>query len=236
MGSRATRPIVSVVIPVYNREALLRPALASVLAQDYSSFEVVVVDDGSSDGSALVAETFFGVKTIRQSNRGPSAARNTGIAATTGEYVCFVDADDRIPPNKLSLQADYLTQHPDVGCVLGRQEVRFVGVEQPDWFKRDPVYHDLTGINFITAMVRRSVLEEVGGFNEEFRTGEDRDLMIRLRSRGVRMEILPNVVLFRTFHGDNLTLQAPAGGATLLNSLRDKLAQERADADAKGGP
>jgi len=99
-----SRPLVSVVIPVYNAEPFLREALDSVLAQDYEPFEVIVVDDGSTDGSGTIARSYPEVRYLRQENQGPAVARNAGIAAAQGEFLAFFDADDVMLPNKLSVQ------------------------------------------------------------------------------------------------------------------------------------
>jgi GT2 family glycosyltransferase len=107
--------------------------------------------------------------------------------------------------------------------VLGRQE----WIEPPPWDTRDPVYGDLDGIPFNSLMLRRSAFEEVGGFDESFIHGEDRDLLFRLRERGIGIEVIPEVVVFRRFHGDNLTLSAPST-SPMLRSLRQKLERERA--------
>ena len=125
-------PLVSVVVPVYNAEEFVGAAIESLLAQDYSSFEVIVVDDGSSDASADVAGSFPGVQVVRQSNAGPAAARNAGIERARGEFVAFHDADDLVPPTKLSVQVRFLLEHQEVDCVLARQE----WIDPPAWPKR----------------------------------------------------------------------------------------------------
>src|SRR6185312_28777 len=97
--------LVSVLIPVYNAEAFVAEALASVFAQDYEPFEVIVVDDGSTDGSAAVVQADPRVRYFRQENRGPSEARNLAARHARGELFAYVDADDIVPPHKLRVQA-----------------------------------------------------------------------------------------------------------------------------------
>ena len=220
-------PHVSVVVAVYNGEATIRAALASLVAQDYEPFDIVVVDDGSTDGTADVVREFDTVDYVRQENSGPGAARNAGVARARGTLLAFLDADDEAVPRKLSLQADYLQRNPAVGCVVGRQEVEFVGIEQPAWLQRDAVFGDLAGIGFTTAMIRRESFEAVGGFDPDRRLqgSEDRDLMVRLRAAGVGIEVLPEVVIRRRFTGSNLTLRQPS--SMLLASLKSKLDRER---------
>src|SRR5262245_42249310 len=110
--------LVSVVMPVYNGERHLREAIDSVLRQTHRNLELIVVDDGSTDGSAEIARAFGDqVRLIRQANVGSAVARNVGIASARGEFVAFIDADDGWVSNKLELQVRYLVEHPDVGMV-----------------------------------------------------------------------------------------------------------------------
>ena len=122
------KPLVSVVIPTYNRAALLADALASVDAQvgtgSLFEVEIVVVDDASSDETAAVVQRHPSVRYIRHStNRGGSAARNTGIAASTGSLIAFLDDDDLWLPNKLALQVPVLQAHPEAGGVYSHMRV-----------------------------------------------------------------------------------------------------------------
>ncbi len=111
-------PLVSIIIPAYNSAGSLLRAVDSVFTQTYRDFEVVVVDDGSVDQTKEVIFTYQDkVRYINQDNRGPGAARNTGIQAALGQYLVFLDADDELLPNKLELQLDYLERHPRVDVV-----------------------------------------------------------------------------------------------------------------------
>lgn len=216
-------PLVTVVVPVYNGEQFVRAAIESVLAQDHPTFEVIVVDDGSEDASAEIAGSFAEVHLIRQANAGPAAARNAGIERAKGEFVAFHDADDVLPPNKLSLQVAYLLAHTEVDCALGRQE----WIDPPPWLTEDSVYGELGGIPLPSAMVRADVLRELGGFDESYRTGEDVDLLVRLRELGRKYVVLPDVLVYRRFHGDNLSV-APVLPQNRLRSLKEKLDRARA--------
>src|SRR5205823_14869630 len=114
-------PRVTVVVAAFNGERFLRETLESVVAQDFDSYEVVFVDDGSEDRTGEIAQS-FPVRYVRQENRGLPAARNAGLALARGDLIAFLDDDDVLPPTKLGAQARYLDEHPEVGCVLGRQE------------------------------------------------------------------------------------------------------------------
>lgn len=217
-------PLVSAVMPVYNGEEFLEGSLTCLLEQDYEPLEIVVCNDGSTDGTADILSRFeASVRIVEQENSGVSAALNAAIAASTGEYVVMFDSDDLWPRNRVTLQAAYLEDHPSVGCVLGRQE----WMNPPPWLGRDAVYGDLDGIPLVSALFRRSVFDEVGGFDETFTHSEDMDLLIRFRERGVEIAILPEILVHRRFHGGNLIASAPET-SPLLRSLRAKLQRERA--------
>src|SRR6058998_509466 len=102
------RPLVSVVIATWNGDAFLEPALASLFAQDYRPMEAILVDDGSDDSTPEIAARFRDLRYIRQEHRGLAAAHNTGIAASNGDFIAFLDDDDLLPPNKVSAQAQFL--------------------------------------------------------------------------------------------------------------------------------
>jgi glycosyltransferase involved in cell wall biosynthesis len=221
-----SRPLVSAIMPAYNAEAFLAEALDSLLAQDYGSYEVIVCDDGSTDGTPEILSRTLRIRVLRQENQGPAAARNAAIAASRGDFVATFDADDTWPANRLTLQAAYLVEHPETGCVLGRQE----WIDPPSWFRRDTVYGDLDGIPLVSAMFRRSALDAVGAYDPGFRHSEDMDLLVRLRTREIGIAILPEILVYRRFHGSNLTASAPPTQPLLL-SLRQKLAAERATTD-----
>jgi len=225
-------PLVTVVVAAFNGERFLRETLESLCAQDFDSFEAVFVDDGSEDGTAEIARS-FPVRYVRQENQGLPAARNAGLALARGDLIAFLDDDDLLPPTKLRVQADYLRDHPEVGCVLGRQEwIVEDGVEPPP-MPRDPIFGEVGGIQLVTAMIRRQVLEELGGFDTSYRYAEDRDLFIRMREHGVQIAVVPEVVLHKRLHGSNMTMNRPTTHP-MLRSLREKLDRERRAAGGGG--
>jgi glycosyltransferase involved in cell wall biosynthesis len=207
---------------VYDGERYVAEALESALAQDWRPLEVIVVDDGSRDRTPQIVRSFAGVRYVRRENGGPAAARNTGVSLAAGSFVGFVDADDVLLPEKVSAQARHLVEHPRVGCVLGRQE----WIDPPPWFTRDAVYGELDGIPLVSALFRREALVGVGGFDERFASGEDMDLLMRLREHGHEIAVLPDVVLRRRYHGDSLSATRPRH-EPMLRSLRAKLERER---------
>lgn len=216
-----TLPLVTVIVPVHDGERFLAEALESAFAQDYRPIEVVVVDDGSEDATGSVARSFDGVRYLRQARQGPAVARNAGVAASSGEFLAFLDHDDVWLPDKLTIQIGYLLHHPDVGCVLGRQELLLEpGVSPPAWLRPDRLFGDPGGIPFPSMVVRREAFDAVGPFDPTFRISEDTDWLIRCRRAGVRIEVLPHVVLRRRIHGSNLTHRAGGPERGLLRSIR----------------
>lgn len=214
-------PAVDFIIPVYNAAEFLREALESVLAQNYQPFRIMAVDDGSTDDSVKIVEEYREVVLIRQENQGPAAARNAGLAAAEAPYIALHDADDLLPPDKLRIQIGYLEQHREVACVLGRQE----WIDPPPWLPRDALFGELGGIPLPSAVFRTAVLRELGGFDPSFRTGEDVDLLMRLREAGHEITVLTDVVLYRRYHGSNLSILTSPENR--FRSLKAKLERER---------
>ena len=220
-GVRENAPLVSVIMPAYNSAEHIGEALDSVLAQDWRPLEIVVVDDGSTDDTAAVVRSYPDVVYVRQDNKGPSAARNTAVERSSGEFVANFDSDDLLPPTRVSDQARYLMTHPDIGAVFGRQQ----WINAPEWMARDSVYGDVDGIPLSSVMFRREVFFELGGYDTSFVHGEDMDLLVRMRERGIEYQVIPEIVLYRRYQPSSLT-GGRAPHEPLLRSLRAKLARQ----------
>jgi glycosyltransferase involved in cell wall biosynthesis len=218
-------PLVTIIVAVYNGEEYLRDSLESTCAQKFDAYEVIFVDDGSTDGTAEIARS-FAVQYIHQENRGPTAARNAGLRLARGRFIAYQDHDDVMPPTKLEVQTHYLLEHPETGCVLGRNEWIFPDGQPPVWMKPDPVYGDLGGIQPGTAMIRVEALRQIGGFDETYRYWEYQNLFVRLREQGVRIDVAPDVVLHKRLHGENSTLFPPENHP-LLRTMRERVERER---------
>ena len=113
--------MISVVIPLYNKEIIIEKSLNSVLSQDYSDFELIVVDDGSTDGSVAIVEKIFDnrIHLIRQKNSGPSKARNVGVQYAKGDWILFLDADDEMQPGALRCFSNYISKAPKADMFIG---------------------------------------------------------------------------------------------------------------------
>jgi glycosyltransferase involved in cell wall biosynthesis len=217
-------PLVSAVIPVYNGERYLAEAIESVLAQDYRPVELIVVDDGSTDGSGDIARSYPLVRYIRQTNRGVSVARNAGIAAGRGEFIAFLDADDVWTPDKLTVQMEYLLTHPEVGFSFARQRFLFEqGIGAPPWFPQELLAQDHVGFMPSTLVVRKAVFERAGGFDTALRRGEDTEWLLRAGDCGIQMGIVQETLLLRRVHSGNVSLMKPPDYRLLLSLLKQSI-------------
>lgn len=202
---------VSVVIPNYNRAGLIGETLESILSQTRPVDEIIVVDDGSTDDSIQVVESFAPrVRLIAQPNAGPAAARNRGFAASTGDFLQFFDSDDLCAPNKIELQLAALrTSGADIAYSAWLQATLTDGVAEfhepplqqgplPPW--RRPESWFLRGwvTVFQTLLIRRTLLERIGPYREDLMPSEDSELLFRFLLAGARMVHVPGtLVLYR---------------------------------------
>jgi glycosyltransferase involved in cell wall biosynthesis len=166
----SNNPSVSVVIPAYNAEQLVAEAIQSVLAQTHQVTEIIVVDDGSADNTSKVAEGYAKTRVIRQPNRGPGAARNTGIGAASGEWIAFLDSDDLWLPRKIEIQLGYITSSAGV-----------IHANRFDPINFGNLWHRQTHITPSGALVRKQALLDVGGFEETRAIISVEDLNVWLR-------------------------------------------------------
>jgi glycosyltransferase involved in cell wall biosynthesis len=191
---------VSIIIPCYNQGAYLEEAVKSVQAQTFQDFEILVVDDGSTDEETLnILKDYARPKTrvIRTENQGLSAARNNGILEAIGEYILPLDADDKIGPGYLEDAVHILDRHPDIGIVYC--EAAYFGIRDGHWPLPDysPDQLLLQNVIFCSALFRRSHWEKVGGFNVNMVYGwEDWDFWLALIRLGVKVYRIPKVHFF----------------------------------------
>jgi len=204
--------LVSVVIPCYNQAHFLGEAIESVLAQSYPNFEIIVVDDGSPDDTAEVAARYPEVRLVRQENQGLSAARNAGLARSEGEYVVFLDADDRLLPEALEVGVGYLNVRPECAFVSGH--FRVIAVDGSPLPTREQRYvekdHYLALLRHyyigppVVVMYRRAVFESVGGFDTSVGPAADLDISLRI-ARRFPVGCYRKVVAEYRQHGTNMS-------------------------------
>jgi Glycosyl transferase family 2 len=232
-GSEVETPLVSVVIPCWNQAGYLSEAIESVLAQTYPELELIVVDDGSDDNSYEVAARYPGVRRLRQPNSGVAVARNRGLAASSGGYVAFLDADDRLLPNALAVGMRELLIAPEAAFAAGRpRDIGRTGevireAVQP-LVTRDH-YLKLLEECFIwsgsSVVYRRVPLEEVGAFNEDRVAADDYELYLKL-ARDYPVICHEEVVTEYRRHGSNTTRNAAlilSSQIQVLNGQRRRL-------------
>jgi glycosyltransferase involved in cell wall biosynthesis len=221
-------PLVSVIIPVYNAERHLASTLESVLAQDYRPIEVLVIDDGSEDGSAEIARSFPEVRYFHQHNQGPGVARNAGLENARGELIAFLDADDLWIPSKLTIQVSYLLDHPETGLVFARQRIHLdPGVAKPSWLKDELLASDSVGYGVGTLVARKTVFDQVGGFDPEFVLAEDADWFLRAKDAGIPVGVVPDILLHQRIHGSNTRYRTAANQPLLLKAIRASIERQR---------
>ena len=216
-------PKVSVVIPVFNRPAAVRRAIESVLAQTCQDFEIIVVDDGSTDETpAAVAGLADPRMTVirHERNRGGSAARNTGIQAGSAPYVAFLDSDDEWLQSKLERQLEVFDRaEEEVGLVYTGAEDIFADGSVTRYIPRRQVdlAHALLTSNVVggmsVGMVRRSVLDSLGGFDESLPASQDLDLWLRISER-FRAEVVPDALVKVSKGNDCGRITANSAGTT----------------------
>jgi len=182
---------VSIIIPTYNRSELLKRALESVYRQTVSDYEIIVIDDGSTDDTAEMIQTIFPkVQYIQQENGGVSSARNKGLACAKGQWLAFLDSDDEWLPHKLEKQLNLLKNHPD-GKVCHTEEIWIrhgVRVNQMKKHKKTggwifPQCLPLCAISPSSVIIHQSVFEDIGNFDTQLPACEDYDLWLRMTAK-----------------------------------------------------
>jgi glycosyltransferase involved in cell wall biosynthesis len=226
--------LVSVIIPVFNPTEHLVACVESVLQQAYSNFEVILVDDGSSN-RALEAMTSTWPSSIVQvyrldRNKGVAHARNWGVQHARGDYLCFIDQDDLWPPHKLGLQATYLDEHTAIDFVIG-QQVYFLSAEQthaPPWLRQDLLHTSLPGYLPGTVMVRKTSFAKIGFFDEHLVSGtDDVDWFFRAKDQGFKSTALTDDLLYKRVHGNNLSQQVAKHQRELLRVVAASIARQK---------
>lgn len=225
-------PKVSIIVPTHNRARMLRAAIASVLDQSHQDFEIVVIDDGSTDDTEAAVARFRDARihySRNPKNLGESGSRNAGLARATGEYIGFVDDDDTWLPTKLAAQVGLLDRCPKkVGGVytgyfrIDAATGATIDTILPD--KRGNVYDDLRSYNWVgtpsTVLLRRECFDKAGQFDEQLKFGPDYDMWIRI-SKFYEFEFIRQPLVRYTVHANRLSADIP----TMLSGKTAHLAK-----------
>ncbi len=228
-------PHISVIIPTYNRAALLIEAVESVLAQTWSDFELIVVDDGSTDDTPQCLKKYSDrLIYLRQENRGVSAARNYGIANARGEWLAFLDSDDLWLPRKLAAQVDFFRHNPTALICqteeIWRRDDRRVNPKKIHQKHSGWIYERCLPLCIVSpsaVMMRRSLLDAVGLFDETLPACEDYDLWLRIGKDYPIYLIDEPLIIKRGGHDDQLSRQHWG-----MDRFRIRAMQKLLDADA----
>lgn len=216
-------PLISTIVPVFNCEKYLGAGIESVLAQKYEPMQIIVVDDGSTDGSAQVARSFAQVEYHYQENAGVATALNRGLAAAKGEFMAFLDSDDLWVEGKLKLQLDAFARDPELGMVMGSvEQFRETGPDNP------PVSLGIfKGYLKIAVLIRRSAMFQVGLFDPQWKTGDFIDWYIRATELKVKSLMLPEVVAKRRIHDTNMGIRQRDVQSDYARIMRQALERRR---------
>jgi glycosyltransferase involved in cell wall biosynthesis len=213
MEKTGKNPLISVIIPTYNRGWIIKEAIDSVLAQDYVNFELIVVDDGSTDDTHDILNSYQkNFLVLRQNNKGVSAARNRGLAAASGRLIAFLDSDDTWLPQKLSQQVDFFQSNPDA-LICQTEEIWIrnnVRVNPKKRHKKPSgmIFEPSLSLCLVSpsaVMIKRNLFEEVGLFDETLPACEDYDLWLRISCRHPVHLIDTPLIIKRGGHDDQLS-------------------------------
>lgn len=227
-------PLVSVIIPVYNYDRYLAEAVESVLNQTYQNVEVIVVDDGSTDQSGEVARSFAGreVRYCPQVHAGIGPARNKGVEMARGEFLAFLDADDRWPEQKIERQLEAFENDPALEMVFGQALQLQNG---PEW-EAGVKDKNLTAAGMVpgmvpgTMLIKRDAFLRVGKFQGDWKVGEFIDWYARAVELGIRSLVLPDLFLWRRIHDSNQGVRERQSVTDYARVLKAKLDRRRAEA------
>ncbi len=224
------KPLVSIIVPVYNGEKYIGDTLQSILSQNYLQKEIIVVNDGSTDSSEQIIRSFSGIKYFYQENSGVPVARNRGIRESVGEFIAFSDQDDVWKPNKLSDQVNYLLDNPEIEYVISmRKTVLEEGVTPPAWLKKELLDSENVDHSPSSLLARKSIFDKVGLFKPELKNASDVDWFFRARDAGLKKGIIQKVHYLKRIHQDNQSYRVKELHTEYLQLIKQSLKRHKED-------
>jgi len=203
-----TPSLVSCIVPVFNGELYLREALDSILEQTYRPLEVIVVDDGSTDGTRKIATSFGSrVQYVQQENRGYSEAKNTGLRVARGGFIAFLDADDLWRPEKLERQLFRLRERPEIDLCFSRFQSFWMPelADEERRYKDDCLSQPSSAWSICTLLTHRTMFERFGNFHDGTRALENMTWFLRAEANGAVIDVMPDVLMYRRFNLESIT-------------------------------
>ena len=200
--------LISCIVPVFNGEKYLAEAIESIVKQSYQSIEIIIADDGSTDGTETVAGRYANrIHYLRQPNAGTAAARNLGLSVAAGEFVAFLDSDDVWHPEKLKRQIARFAARPELDYCISHAQNFWIPelIDEEKKFRDHRISKPLPAYATGTLLARHDSFNRVGRFNTAIRHADDTEWFLRANERGAAMELMPDVLLYRRLHYTNFS-------------------------------
>lgn len=221
-------PVLSVIMPCYNQAQYIEEAIESVINQSYRNWELIIIDDGSTDNSFEIAEKYASgdqrIKCLSQPNGGPSKARNNGVKKSVGKYLMFFDSDDKLAPQYFDKGIDYMSSHPN--CAVFYSRLKRFGKKNDELTIRFTSYQDhlCSSSLFPTCIIHRTDFERIGGFDEQMKGYEDWEMFIRLLYHNDNVYQYPEIMFFYRWNMDegSVNLQAIRRSKEIIEYIYNK--------------
>jgi glycosyltransferase involved in cell wall biosynthesis len=227
------KPLISCIVPVYNGKRYLREALDSILAQTYRPLEIIVADDGSTDGTAVLAAEYGDkLRYLFEPNAGTAAACNLGLRAARGEFMAFLAADDLWHRDKLMRQMERFEARPELGLCISHVQNFWIPElkEEAERFRNHRISQPLPGYVPQAVLAKSAIFDNVGHFNPALKHADSTDWFARAIEHGAVVELISDVLVFRRLHRTNLSRQMASASReeylqimkTILDRRREK--------------
>jgi glycosyltransferase involved in cell wall biosynthesis len=223
------RTLVSVVIPARHGEKHIRQALETALQQDYDPFEIIAVDDGSTDHTREIILSYPGIRCIHQNHQGVASARNNGVQVSKGDFIAFLDQDDIWRKDKLRLQVECLRENPNCGYVLSYAQATVEeGTKKTPGFTRRKIF-DVSRVWYIpsTLLVRKSVFHQIGPFDIRLKFGSDSDWFFRAHDAGIEVCVVSESLVHKRFHDNNDSYKTHEIREEILRLVRASISRKQ---------
>ncbi|WP_337044732.1 glycosyltransferase family 2 protein [Emticicia sp. 17c] len=211
------KPALSVIIPCYNSEKYIRATLESIFVQQTAIYEIIVIDDASTDNTPAILKSFPQIRYYQQQNQGPSVARNYGLQLAQSDLICFLDHDDVLAANKFEIQLRFLAQNPDVDIVMGKSK----------YFKdddlNDPAHESHFSVLLGACIFRKAVFTKVGLFEADNWYCQDFDWFLKAFEKNIPIIRHDDLMFYHRLHETNLSNRRPQARLDILKMLKQSI-------------